>query len=442
MDSPNILEEYRLQLRNAAEAAKLRLSGLESQSDALNSNVTQAEEERALLRNKLAALGTASGSGLQEGYQKLLISSNDRSLRLQAEMERLRPLLLEARKEWDQARASLETASREIERQSKSMVEADSRFSKAAAQLGALQRYPESYPGIEKAGAFFMESLLNPAGPISPFQGVTCPEQLEPDTYALRYQALMDGMPCTLRIVQTTSDSIDDLASAWHIESENAEMLARASTTIFFPAVLRKALSDAPGFVILQRPSVKTLTELIAADTQFPLSRIAVLATAFHQCLDARARSHMISTIPRPETIGITGLNLTLLEPTSIAVGALSPSELSNSPVAALRRMTRSEYEQCWVYGIAALIAWMLPGEARRAAQNIVPNSILSSRMFLGPIQSAARRSNQAHSMDDCALLAELLSRALQAPAQNRPPLLDLAKLLTRLAGVPQDGLA
>ncbi len=428
----NLIEKYRAQLATTLDAAGLRLSNLERELDEVQTKEKQAEVEQALLRSKLMETNGGASRAMQDGYRKLLISCCERMLRLKAEVGRLRPLVATAKSAYLEAEANLQIASLAVESQSKALEIASSRLDQSAAQVAELLRYPNAYPNFAGAGSFFIESLLHPSGPISPFQGVTAPEKLDSDNFAVRFHAYFEDDLCTIRIVHPAPLEGQDLAEAWQIESENISSLNRILAGAPFTSVLRAAVSTAPGFVIFRRPSGKTLIEIANNHARFPLSQILDLAASFANGLEFRARNRLISVIPRPDTISINGGSLSFLEPTSIAVGEMTPPELRGILPAELRRITRKEYESCWVYGCAAFVSWLLPGESRRLAMSLSSTSAPRADTFIGPIQSAARSSNNAFTASLCAKFAEILTLALQSEPRNRPSLTEFQTLFRR----------
>lgn len=426
--SIKILEEYRQELSKTAAEADQRISAMELEMGSTIADAKKAEAEQTFLKSK-----AHPASSIQEGYGKLLSASLKRSQQHRLTLERIRPMIAEAKKTRDLVNGKLACACAEIDLQSNALAAANAKSETATSKLAELIRYPNEYPSPEEAGRFFLESLLHPTGPISPFQGVSSPEAIQSDDFALRFQAYLDGIPCTIRIMRVAPQAQKEISTAWQVEADNIHAIGHSRPLPAMAPMMRAAYQDTPGFVIFQRPTGKIIQEFADSDSPYPLNKILTLAKAFLAGLEARSSIKLLSTIPRPDAISISGNSVTFLEPTSIATGGLSPFELHNHLPSGLRKLTRNEFEHIWVFGGAAFIALLLPGRSRKIVLELTAALPISGSDFVGPIQSAARRSSQKYSESDCYALSELIAQCLQTCDSKRPSLGEFRTILGSL---------
>jgi len=340
-------------------------------------------------------------------YRELLATSEARAAELETKLGALRAAEGEARGARDEARDEVTALRRELARLEARVAELRGALDVAQAEVARVHRYPDAYPGFEQAHRFFVEAL-EARPPMAPFLGFTAPLALAPDRYAARYRAYLGRTPCTVRIA-LASERGDDARGAWELETRSAIELALAPGTPGLVTVL--AVGDAPqlGFIVTTAfaDSVKTLAELSDSDgLTLALERTLALLHA----LEAREQARCRALLPDANAIAIHGRDVTLLEPTALHAGDLTPDELRHVTPAELARVSLGALQSAWVAAAGAMFTRLI--------------AVARGELTTG-IARAAQHSREPFTLETRLRLGDLIARAT-GPVEGRPTLLAL----------------
>lgn len=382
-----------------------------------------ANAEVAELREKLSVATKRPNNSETQRYKEMLKDSemNAKKIalrRTQAEEERDL-----ARKAAETANIQLGVFGAEIARLQTDAQSTASSLAETRTEIARIRRYPEEYPDFDGAASFFEESLLSPREPMSPFIGVRLVSDLTLDRFAARFQAVLDGAACTIRIVRNDADrdASADCRDAWVIEAQNAAKLTGAPGGVGLVSVLRTASKSQPGFIVLNRTNGIPLALAAGPDLQRSLPEVTSILDSFLRALKERERVQLFALLPDADAVAIRGCAVTLLEPTAVHSGDLGPPEFKDVQPRAIFQLTQSEMHAGWVFAAATIVGHLLPGTNSR-----------------GAIAFAAQRSDRAYSNASIDAFADLVKRSLSEDPRDRPKLDNFRSQLASLSAESQ----
>ena len=282
-------------------------------------------------------------------------------------------------------------------------------------EIARARRYPTKYPGFDGASQFFLESLFAPQSPMAPFIGVEGILELKNDLFAKRYQAYLNKVLCTIRIIRADENdrTSDDCKTAWEIESENAIKLRGTPGSIGLATVLTTGNLISPGFTVFNRTDGHSLASEVSQHIKLP--QVMTIVKSFLDALEERLAVRIVALLPDADAIAIRGCVVTLQEPTSVHPGDLSPPEFAQLHPGDVGRLTLNELKTGWVFAAALTVKKLLPGF----------NTI-------GSISFSARRSDSEFSDASIQTFADLIDCALLSSPQQRPTLEEFRAVLNR----------
>ena len=255
---------------------------------------------------------------------------------------------------------------------------------------------------------------------MSPFIGVRSVSELTLDRFAARFQAVLDGAACTIRIVRNDADSDawKDCQDAWVIEAQNAAKLTGAPGGVGLVSVLRTASKLQPGFIVLNRTHGIPLALAAGPDLHRSLPEVTSILDSFLRALQERQNVQLFALLPDADAVAIRGCAVTLLEPTAVHSGDLGPPEFKDVQPSAISQLTQREMHAGWVF----------------AAATIVRRHLLPGTNAWGAIEFAAQRSDRAYSKASIDAFADLVKRSLSEDPMDRPKLDNFRAQLASLS--------
>ncbi len=412
------------------EAHKRAIAELQSLSEsalAREGEATEANRAKQVLVDDAKEAEATANAVVADLREKLSIATmrpnNSETLRYKemlkdSEMNATKIALrrTQAEEERDLARKAAETANiqlgvfgAEIARLQTDAQSTASSLAETRTEIARIRRYPEEYPDFDRAASFFEESLLSPREPMSPFIGVRLVSKLTLDRFAARFQAVLDGAACTIRIVRNDADSDawKDCQDAWVIEAQNAAKLTGAPGGVGLVSVLRTASKLQPGFIVLNRTHGIPLALAAGPDLHRSLPEVTSILDSFLRALQERQNVQLFALLPDADAVAIRGCAVTLLEPTAVHSGDLGPPEFKDVQPSAISQLTAGEMHAGWVFAAATIARrHLLPGTNAR-----------------GAIEFAAQRSVRAYSKASIDAFADLVKRSLSEDPADRPKL-------------------
>jgi hypothetical protein len=382
-----------------------------------------ANAEIAELRAKLSVATKRTNDSETQRYKELLKDSEMNATKIalsRTQAEEERDL---ARKAAETANIQLDVFGAEIARLQTDAQSTASSLAETKAEIARIRRYPEEYPDFEEAASFFEESLLSPRAPMSPFIGVRLVSELTRDRFATRFQAILDGSACTIRIVRNDvdRDASNDCWDAWVIEAQNAAKLTGAPGGVGLASVLRTASKSHPGFIVLNRTNGIPLALAAGSNLHRSLPEVTSILDLFLRALQERESVQLFVLLPDADAVAIRGCAVTLLEPTAVHSGDLGPPEFKDVQPRAIFQLTQREMHAGWVFAAATIVGHLLPGTNTR-----------------GAIAFAAQRAARAYSNASIDLFADLIKRSLSQDPKGRPTLDSFRSQLASLSSESQ----
>ena len=289
------------------------------------------------------------------------------------------------------------------------------------AELARFRRYPDAYPGIEDAAAFFEESITATGGPLAPFSEVGVPHKIEADLFADRYEGIFRGNTCTVRMITARSGRpVREILDAWEAEAQNLVRIGSFIGNPLLATLLEAALPEKPGFSIFSRPSGRLLSELWGEGMALGIEGAASAAASLISALGLRRQLGLFATLPDAHCVVVEPGTVILLDPSATHCGDLGPGRLRALAHSEHRYLAQPELDDATVYGSAMAFIRML-GAAPRAILAEEDNHRGVRDLLPAAIESALRRAKRPFAAEKITGLKAITLAAVAPRAEDRP---------------------
>jgi hypothetical protein len=360
--------------------------------------------------------------------------------RLQSESARVSDLLFEleeTQRERDQLKLSLVQNSDQLailnndyNKLKKKYQTATNELMDLRAQHQAHTPYQHQFTGLLRAANLISDALSEtPHRP--PFSDIFTIDILTEDSHAYRREVSYSNQRGTLRYVNTSTQL--DLKTLWERESLNTEALGQLN----IPVITRLLLSPpthTPGYSIWARPSLNLVSNLVF-ENKLTLVEITSIASSLLKALELRADAHVLSLMPREDSIAYDRRRqgITLLEPSAVSQSTLSPPEWSVHMIEDLPLLTREAFERGWVFGACLLMARLLS----QTISQLAPSSALNTDQVKKPLKisivKSARRAKRTFDHEELDDLHLMILAGTSYTPTKRPTVSSVLTFLTKL---------
>ncbi len=427
---------------DAAWSAQQELCRAATRSSASAADAqTRAQEARIALDVTGAQLVEANGeiAKLQTKVQhdqgnaqlrELLLTSEKRAEELEAK-ERQRSEALEDA-ESRQAIANRQVSELQLQlgvlrdRESETLLVLEAKI----AELARIRRYPDAYPGVEDAAAFFEESITVAGGPLAPFSEVGVPHRIDGDPFADRYEGTFRGNSCTVRMITArTVRPVREIREAWEAETQNLARLGSFIGNPLFATLLEAALPEKPGFSIFSRPTGQLLSELCGEGRALGIERAASATVSLISALALRRQLGLFATVPDAHCVVVEAGTVILLDPSATHCGDLGPGRLRALAHSEHRYLAHPELDDATVYATAMAFTRML-GAAPRTILAEEENHRGVRELLPAAIESALRRAKRPFTAEQIAGLKASTLAAIAPCMEDRPSVREWLSML------------
>ena len=399
----------------SAADAQMRTQEARLALDVTGAELVEANGEIARLRTKVQ--NDQGNAQLRD----LLLTSEGRAVELEEQARQRAEALMEA--ESRQAIASRQVSELQLQlgvlrdRESETLVALEAKIE----ELARFRRYPDAYPGIEEAAAFFEESIAAAGGPLAPFSEVGVPHRIEGDPFADRYEGIFRGNTCTVRMITARSARpVSEILDAWEAEAQNLVRLGSFIGNALLATLLEAALPEKPGFSIFSRPSGRLLSELWEEGLALGIEGAASATASLISALGLRRQLGLFATVPDAHCVVVGAGTVTLLDPSATHCGDLGPGRLRALAHSEHRYLAQPELDDVTVYASAMAFTRML-GAAPLTTLAEDENHRCIRDLLPAGIESALRRAKRSFAADKITGLKAITLAAIAPRAVDRP---------------------